>query len=224
MCNVNDPVLGPIYKAWLYQRGFISSDDYVGVKHESLDSLRDYVIAGVTPPGSIPFDLDQITSALDEVGHRYESKIYYVPQLIASANVAKKLLDNHFGNSSSKAKPKIIIATVKGDIHDIGKNIVKAVAQAHGYSILDLGYDVAPDVIVSHITSETKIVALSGLITNSLKSMRDTIEAVHNVNPNIKCIVGGAVVDSNISESMGALYGETPIDFVNLCKTILKEN
>lgn len=158
--------------------------------------------------------------ALDKVGADFESNKIFLPQLIQSANVAqvcfeviKKYLQKN--NNAPVSKGKIILATVKGDIHDIGKNIVKVLLDNYGYTVVDLGRDVAPELIVeTAIKQDIKLIGLSALMTTTLKSMEDTIALarktpeLQNEDGSSKVIffVGGAVLTADYAEKIGADY------------------
>ena len=158
--------------------------------------------------------------ALDKVGADFESNKIFLPQLIQSANVAqvcfeviKKYLQKN--NNAPVSKGKIILATVKGDIHDIGKNIVKVLLDNYGYTVVDLGRDVAPELIVeTAIKQDIKLIGLSALMTTTLKSMEDTIalarktHELQNEDGSSKVIffVGGAVLTADYAEKIGADY------------------
>lgn len=162
----------------------------------------------------------ELIPALDKVGADFEKNKIFLPQLIQSANVAqvcfdvikKKLTST---NSSPVSKGKIILATVKGDIHDIGKNIVKVLLDNYGYTVVDLGRDVAPELIVeTAIKQDIKLIGLSALMTTTLKSMEDTIALarktpeLQNPDGSSKCIffVGGAVLTEDYAKKIGADY------------------
>ena len=143
---------------------------------------------------------NKLIPALDIVGDKYEKQIIFLPQLINSANAACEafeLIKERLANSSSKgmSKGKIVLATVKGDIHDIGKNIVKIILENYGYRIIDLGRDVPIEKVVKAVIDEkVNLVGLSALMTTTLPSMKETIEAVKAVSPDCKVWVGGAVL------------------------------
>ena len=130
---------------------------------------------------------NKLIPALDIVGDKYEKQIIFLPQLINSANAACEafeLIKERLVNSSSKgmSKGKIVLATVKGDIHDIGKNIVKIILENYGYRIIDLGRDVPIEKVVKAVIDEkVNLVGLSALMTTTLPSMKETIEAVKAV-------------------------------------------
>ena len=148
--------------------------------------------------------------ALDLVGEDYEKGVIYLPQLIRSASasqVAFDILKKQMQTSDKNpiSKGKILVATVKGDIHDIGKNIVKVILENYGYELIDLGRDVDPESIVEGVlSSDIELVGLSALMTTSLDAMRTTIEKIKNASPKTKVMVGGAVLTEDYSEKIGA--------------------
>jgi 5-methyltetrahydrofolate--homocysteine methyltransferase len=150
--------------------------------------------------------------ALDQVGERYEKQEIFLPQLIKAAGAAcegfeiiKKRIAQRGGKSVSKGK--IILATVQGDIHDIGKNIVRVVLENYGYTVLDLGRDVPPEKIVEAVVRENvKLVGLSALMTTTVPSMAKTIEALRRSGHLCKIMVGGAVLTPEYAAEIGADY------------------
>ncbi|MGL4569826.1 MAG: homocysteine S-methyltransferase family protein [Clostridium sp.] len=150
--------------------------------------------------------------ALDKVGEKYESGEIFLPQLIQSAETVKvsfdiikeRLINN---NSTGVSKGDILLATVKGDIHDIGKNIVKVILENYGYNILDLGKDVPIEKVVNEaINNDIKLVGLSALMTTTIKSMEDTIVQLKKSGYKGKIMVGGAVLTKEYSEKIRADY------------------
>lgn len=163
---------------------------------------------------------NKLIPALDKVGEDFEKGKIFLPQLIQSANTAQACFDVikkklTAENNMAVSKGKIILATVKGDIHDIGKNIVKVLLDNYGYTVVDLGRDVDPQLIVdTAIEQNIKMIGLSALMTTTLKSMEDTITLVRNTkelqNPDgsSKCVVfvGGAVLTKDYAMKIGADY------------------
>jgi 5-methyltetrahydrofolate--homocysteine methyltransferase len=146
---------------------------------------------------------------LNKVGDKYEKEIIFLPQLIQSAETAKivfKEIKNKLPDlDSSNKKDKIILATVEGDIHDIGKNIVKVILENYGYEIIDLGKDVVCNKIIDKIQdSKAKIVGLSALMTTTLINMENTVKEIRKKFDDIKIIIGGAVVTKTFANSIGA--------------------
>ena len=149
-----------------------------------------------------------IIPALNELGRRYEEGKAFLPQLIAGAESARVLLDEikaSYMTESSAAKAVMLIATVKGDVHDIGKNIVKAVLSNYGYKIIDLGKDVGFEKIKENIDKyKPSIVGLSALMTTTLDNMADIVKKIKAYDKNIVVAVGGAVVTQSFADSIGA--------------------
>lgn len=163
---------------------------------------------------------EMLIPALDRVGEDFEKNKIFLPQLIQSANAAQgcfEVIKEYISKSSGTpvSKGKIILATVKGDIHDIGKNIVKVLLDNYGYTVVDLGRDVPPELIVeTAVKQNIKMIGLSALMTTTLKSMEDTIKLVRSTkelqNPDgsSKCVVfvGGAVLTEDYAMKIGADY------------------
>lgn len=150
----------------------------------------------------------EIIRALNDLGTRYEEGKAFLPQLIAGAESAKTLLDEikaSYMQESGAAKAVMLIATVKGDVHDIGKNIVKAVLSNYGYKIIDLGKDVGFDKIKENIDlHHPDIVGLSALMTTTLDNMAEIVKDIKAYAPTVKIAVGGAVVTQSFADSIGA--------------------
>ena len=150
-----------------------------------------------------------LVPALDEVGKGFAAKRVFLPQLLMSAEAAKaafgvvrEALKKSGGVQQSKGK--IVLATVKGDIHDIGKNIVKVLLENYGYTVLDLGKDVDPEEIVQTAKREgVKLVGLSALMTTTVPSMQRTIELLKQ-QTKCKVMVGGAVLTQDYANEIGA--------------------
>lgn len=163
---------------------------------------------------------EMLIPALDRVGDDFERNKIFLPQLIQSANTAQEcfeVIKNHISKTSGSpvSKGKIILATVKGDIHDIGKNIVKVLLDNYGYTVVDLGRDVDPQLVVdTAVEQNIKMIGLSALMTTTLKSMEDTIRLIRQTkelqNPDgtSKCVVfvGGAVLTKDYAMKIGADY------------------
>lgn len=155
---------------------------------------------------------NHLIPALDTVGEKFDTGEIFLPQLLQSADAAKSAFDavkRHMEKSGETglSKGKILLATVKGDIHDIGKNIVKAVLENYGYEIIDLGRDVPPeDIVKTVIKEDLNVVGLSALMTTTLASMEKTIKAVKDARKECKIIVGGAVLTEDYAKQIGADY------------------
>ena len=163
---------------------------------------------------------EMLIPALDKVGDDFEKNRIFLPQLIQSANTAQEcfeVIKAHLSktNGNTVSKGKIILATVKGDIHDIGKNIVKVLLDNYGYTVVDLGKDVDPQLVVdTAVEQNIKMIGLSALMTTTLKSMEDTIKLIRetkelqNEDGSSKCVVfvGGAVLTKEYAMKIGADY------------------
>jgi len=165
--------------------------------------------------GNAPLDIVQghIIPALDIVGKGFEEKTIYLPQLLMSAEAAKSafeeikvaMLSKSGEEKTDGARFKVIIATVKGDIHDIGKNIVKLLLENYGFTVIDLGRDVPPETIVERaIAEDVSLVGLSALMTTTVPAMEETIALLREKHPKCKVIVGGAVLNREYAERIGA--------------------
>lgn len=155
---------------------------------------------------------DVLAPALDEVGARYDEGTYFLPQLMASAEAAKSAFDVLSEASASAGAAKrntlpIILATVEGDIHDIGKNIVKMLLENYGYTVIDLGRDAAPQAIVdATLDANAPLVGLSALMTTTLPAMERTITLLREQAPQTRIMVGGAVLTEDYAQRIGADY------------------
>ena len=179
--------------------------------HEPLQIVNEYLIP-----------------ALDEVGEKYEKGILFLPQLIQAAETVKNsfvVLKTEISknNQETISKGKIILATVKGDIHDIGKNIVKVILENYGYEMIDLGKDVPVETVVSEARKHNvKLIGLSALMTTTLRSMEDTIKALKEDGYEGKIFVGGAVLTPDYADSIGAdFYAKDAKESVEIAKKIL---
>ena len=150
----------------------------------------------------------ELIPALDQVGKGFEKGTVFLPQLLMSAEAAKaafEVVKETMQGRGQETKGRIILATVKGDIHDIGKNIVKVMLENYGYEILDLGKDVAPETIVEKAQEENiRLVGLSALMTTTVVSMEETIRQLREKKPDTKVVVGGAVMTQEYADAIGA--------------------
>ena len=149
--------------------------------------------------------------ALDVVGQKFDRGEFFLPQLMASAEAVKAGFDVVKANMGEGAavdtSRRIVLATVKGDIHDIGKNIVKMLLENYGFAVIDLGRDVDPEEVLSAVReNDVRLVGLSALMTTTVKSMEKTIELLHREAPGVKVMVGGAVLTPEYAEQIGADY------------------
>lgn len=166
--------------------------------------------------------------ALDTVGKGFEKGTVFLPQLLMSADAAKSSFavlkeELEKNGGEEKEKEKVILATVKGDIHDIGKNIVKVLLENYSFEVIDLGKDVAPECIVETVLEkEVKLVGLSALMTTTVVSMEETIRQLREKAPDCKVMVGGAVLNQEYADMIGAdFYGKDAMQSVYYAQKIL---
>lgn len=179
-----------------------------GLKDESLKSAKT-LLETLKP---LEIVNSHIITALDKVGKDFETGKSYLPQLLMSAEAAQSafsVLQEAISKDPQGAtlKSKFVIATVKGDIHDIGKNIAKVLLENYGYQVIDLGKDVEPQLIVDTVKKEgASLLGLSALMTTTLPSMEETIRLLRNENIPCKIFVGGAVLTEAYASTIGADY------------------
>ena len=170
---------------------------------------------------------EYLIPALDEVGEKYEKGILFLPQLIQAAETVKNSFavlkaEISKNNNQTISKGKIIVATVKGDIHDIGKNIVKVILENYGYEMIDLGKDVPVETVVKEAKKhDVRLIGLSALMTTTLRSMEDTIKALKEDGYCGKVFVGGAVLTPEYAEQIGAdFYAKDAKESVEIAKQV----
>ena len=178
--------------------------------------------------GEEPFALvdKRLIPAITEVGARYERKEYFLPQLIRSAETmqaAFTLLKPLLAKDDRAAqRPVIVMATVEGDIHDIGKNIVNLMLGNHGFEVVDLGKDVAAHIVVREAAKRrAALIGLSALMTTTMVRMADTVELVRSEGLDIPVMIGGAVVTDEYARSIGAHYAQDAVDAVRLARSLV---
>lgn len=171
------------------------------------------LISAVLAQHDVMYAINQVLiPALDEVGVRFEKGTFFLPQLMASAEAAKAGFNtikeaNDAAGVEVASKGRVAVCTVKGDIHDIGKNIVKMLLENYGYDVIDLGRDVDPQAVVDTVVHEhLRVVGLSALMTATVPAMEDTIELLRQQAPWCKVIVGGAVLNPEYAKMVGADY------------------
>jgi len=153
---------------------------------------------------------DAMIPAMDEVGRRFEANEYFVPELLIAARAMKgglELLRPLLAQSGAQPAGKVVIGTVRGDLHDIGKNLVAAMLEGGGFEVVDLGVDVEPDKFVQGIREhEADVLALSALLTTTMPGMKSTIEALKGagLREGVKVIIGGAPITQRYADEIGA--------------------
>ena len=213
-----------------------------GVKETEAKGLRRAVVKGLCKEaanltrtaleeGRDSLDLvkEEIIPALDEVGQGFEAKKIFLPQLMMSAEAAEAAvaeIKKKAGNRDAQAsKGTVVLATVKGDIHDIGKNIVKLLLENYGFTVADLGKDVPPETVLEAVERlHAPICGLSALMTTTVPAMAETVALVHEKAPWCRVMVGGAVLTEEYARDIGADgYGKDAMASVRLAERFMQE-
>jgi len=152
---------------------------------------------------------DALIAAMDEVGQRFEDGDFYVPEMLISAKAMQAglaLLKPFLAATDIKAAGKVAIGTVKGDLHDIGKNLVAMMLEGAGFEIIDLGVDVAPEAFIDAVQEGATLIGMSALLTTTMSNMGVTIEALKTagLRDKVKVMIGGAPVTQEFANSIGA--------------------
>ena len=198
-------------------------DAIVNMREEEAISVTNELIEGGEDPVKI---LDACREAVGVVGKRFEEGTYFLPELIMAgemlSNISKIVKPKLQGTQESKKEGKVLIGTVEGDIHDIGKDIVTFMLDVNGFDVLDLGIDIPPAKFVEAIKDfEPEVVGLSGFLTLAFDSMVETVKAIKDagLRDKVKIMIGGGQIDEVIKEYTGAdAYGLDAIAAVNLTK------
>lgn len=179
------------------------------------DAARQAAESALQSRGGLALINEEIVPALDAVGERFEKKTLFLPQLLMSAEAAKaafEVIKAHLQGQgdTQRSHLTIVIATVKGDVHDIGKNIVKVLLENYGFHVVDLGKDVAPETVLEAVRRENaQLVGLSALMTTTVVYMKETIQLLREQAPGVKVMVGGAVLTQEYADNIGAdFYGK----------------
>lgn len=181
--------------------------------------------------GAAPMELiaDSMVPAMDEVGRLYEAEEYFVPELLLAGRAMKsamELLRPLLAASGNRPEVKVVIGTVKGDLHDIGKNLVASMLEGAGFEVIDLGADVPADRFVAAVqTNQPQVVCLSSLLTVTMPGMKIIIDALQaaGVRSRVKVLVGGAPVSMQFAREIGADgYSDNATGAVSLVKSMAK--
>ncbi len=228
------------YAGWKHEGGQVVTEGKATNTSSGALTLEDSVVLGridsviglvqaALDEGQDPFAIvgERLIPAITIVGSKYERKEYFLPQLIRSAEAMQKafallrpLLEK---DSRTVQRPVIVVATVEGDIHDIGKNIVSLLLGNHGFEVVDLGKDVAATEIVAAAQKHNAaLIGLSALMTTTMVRMQDTVTLLQQNNMPQKVIVGGAVVTDEFAKSIGAHHAKDAVDAVRLAQEILQ--
>lgn len=224
-----------------YIRVYGNQSPAVPIKTEERLSLKEAIEKGLKEEAhrgalrllkeKAPLDIinEEMIPALDEVGKGFEKGTLFLPQLLMSADAAKiafavlkeQMPENTDGDQK---KEKVILATVKGDIHDIGKNIVKVLLENYGFHVIDLGKDVPPEQVAeTAVKEDVRLVGLSALMTTTVVSMEETIQLLRREKPDCKVMVGGAVLNQEYADMIGAdFYGGDAMQSVYYTQNLFK--
>lgn len=196
-----------------------------GKRNEAVEETRRALAAGVDPGVIMK---DALIAAMSEVGRRYSSGEFFLPQMMIAARAMTEVIPvikPYLVGEAALRRGKAVIGTVAGDFHDIGKNIVKMMLEGGGYDVVDLGVDVAPDKFVDAVQKEApNFVLLSALITLTMEGMKHTIEALNaaGMRARVKIGVGGAPLTQKFADEIGAdFYGEDAYACVQTCNRLL---
>ena len=232
------------YRAYNALSGFDDNfEEYISLVSEEkivtqpVDSLKRAIVKGLKDQAADmtgrlleeknPLDVvnEDIIPALNEVGDGYEKKTLYLPNLLMAAEAASAafgIIKEKMPADKTQSKARIILATVKGDIHDIGKNILKLILENYGYEVIDLGKDVEPCRIVSAaVERSADFVGLSALMTTTLPSMETTVKLLRESLPTCRIMVGGAVLTEEYAKKIGAdFYGKDAMETVKYLENV----
>jgi methanogenic corrinoid protein MtbC1 len=175
--------------------------------------------------------LDDLRRGMDIVGERYKAGDYFLSELIVSGEIFKdsmKLVEPHLKTDATASATRIVIGTVKGDIHNIGKDIVGVLLKGAGFEVYDLGIDVPPQAFVDKLKETgASIVGMSGLLTPSFDSMKETIEAIKEagLRDKVKVVIGGGVVTELVQRHAGAdAFTDDGLEGVEICRRFAEES
>jgi 5-methyltetrahydrofolate--homocysteine methyltransferase len=198
-------------------------DAFVDIREKEALKRAEELLAEGTPPMAI---LDACREALDIIGQRFERKEAFVPELIMAGEMMNAITEM-VKPKLTQEKPtaplgKVLMGTVEGDIHDIGKDVVVFMLESNGFEVIDLGIDVAPDAFVQKIAeAQPDVIGLSGLLTLAFESMKETVDAIREagLRDRVKIMIGGAPVDEHVQEYSGADgWGKDAMEAVALAK------
>lgn len=196
-----------------------------GNKNTIIDEVKKVLATGVAPDEVIN---EHLIPAINEVGVLFDKKKYFLPQLISSANAMKlaiEYIEPMLKREDMEEKATLVVATVEGDIHDIGKNLVVLMLKNYGYRVLDLGKDVPAEVIVDTAMRENaKVIGLSALMTTTMMRMKEVVDLAKEKGCESKIVIGGAAITDSFAEEIGADgYSSDAADCVKLVERLLNE-
>lgn len=197
-----------------------------GNAEKAVEAAQQSLDAKISPLEAIE---QGMTPGIQEVGDRFGRSEMFLPEMVASAEAmeaAMVILEPYFEGEEGRKKGKVLIGTVQGDIHDIGKNIVIALLKVNGFEVIDVGRDIpSTDFVDKAIDLGVDVIGLSGLLTTSLPMMRDIIQMLDDdgVRDKYKVIIGGGPTSQDYADEIGANgYGETAFSAVELCTQLIE--
>lgn len=196
------------------------------------DSTKEFVRKAIEDDGIDPLEVIEkaLRPAMDIVGKKFEEGEFFLSELIVSGDFFKEIMNEvilpKLGKGEiDKKLGVVVLGTVKGDLHDIGKNIVETMLRIAGFEVIDLGVDVPPEKFIEAVKKyNPDIIGMSALLTSTIGEMKNVIDALENegIRDKVKVIVGGAAVTEKYAKEIGADgYGRDAIDAVKICKRLL---
>jgi len=211
--------------AWMDQLSDLRDAILEGNAMAAATAARAALQAGVSPTSVIA---DGISPAMADVGRLFEEGEYFVPELLIAARATKEvftLLRPLLAETGARPAGRVVLGTVEGDLHDIGKNLVGAMLEGAGFEVVDLGVDIPASRFVAAVEAQKpQIVGLSALLTTTMPAMKATLEAIDaaGLRPGIRVMIGGAPVTQRYADSIGADgYGETATAAVDVARALI---
>jgi len=186
-------------------------------------AANEALAAGTDP---VTIVTEGVTPAMAEVGKKFECGEAFVPELLISARATKAvfgILRPHLAKQGAQPVGRVVVGTVKGDLHDIGKNLVAAMLEGGGFEVIDLGVNITPEKFVETAKAKNaQVIGLSALLTTTMPAMKATVDAVKKAALPIKVMIGGAPVTQSFAEEIGADgYGETAASAVGVARKLI---
>lgn len=196
-----------------------------GNKNSIIDEVKKVLAEGAKPDDIIN---EHLIPAINEVGELFDKQKYFLPQLISSANTMKmaiEYVEPMLERDDKEEKATLVVATVEGDIHDIGKNLVVLMLKNYGYRVIDMGKDIpAEEIVETAIKEQAKVIGLSALMTTTMMRMKEVVDLVKEKGCDCKVVIGGAAITDSFAEEIGADgYSKDAADCVKLVDRLLAE-
>lgn len=197
---------------------------------EIMDLVNSRVDEGMDPRKI----LEQARKGIEIVGERYDKKEYFLPELMLAGEILNDIMDvlkpelEKLGESEEEGKGKVVIGTVQGDIHDIGKGIVSFILEINGFEVFDIGVDVPPEQFIDKVNEvQAEVVGLSAFLTTAIEDTKETIKAIEDegLRDKVKIMIGGAPINEEVTEYVGADdFGDDAMEAVRLAKSWVEVN